>query len=115
MSRGSWIKDEVKRVLNPLQGSQTLISLQSQLHQWGGYITLIDCHSDHPGLGCTSAKFMGLQATGIIHLPEAARDQYDVEQQTGHGLFLVRSLAMLKLLSRLFSSSKTAGIDYEWL
>lgn len=75
----------------------------------------VNCHSDHPGPVRTTATLMRLQATGIIHLPKATQDQYTVEEQTGSGLFLVTSLAMLKLLMRLFCSSKTAGIDYEWL
>lgn len=35
MLSGSGIRDEVSCVLIPLQGSHALISLQSQLHQWG--------------------------------------------------------------------------------
>lgn len=110
MLAGSRIRDEVRRVLIPLQEPHALTRLQSQLHQRSvGY--LLHRHSDHTGLVCMCASL--LRATGIIcsNLPDAAKDQYVTAEQTGSDFSCNTQMTYLSFLQH----SKTMRIDYAWL
>ena len=116
MLSGSRIRDEVRRVLIPLQGSHALISLQSQLHQRGLRNPWYTVTATTQGCVCTSAKSVRLRATGILYgnLWAAA---LTLDWSTGSMRFAGADgvgllYAMLKLLIRLHHTGKTTSIDY---
>lgn len=71
---------------------------------------MVRCHGDHPGLVCTSAKLVRLQATGIIdgNLPEAA---FMLDRYTGS----IRCAGADRVRLLLGQVSCNAQITYSFL
>lgn len=113
----------MRHVLIPLQGSHALISLQSQLHQQGLHNPWYTVTATTQGWFAPLPNwwdYKQLALYAVICQKQhsclfGTQDQYVVREQTGLDFFLASSPATLKLLIRLYRSSRTTGIDYAWL